>query len=59
MHDFFRRREGPSTGIDERRTEDWPGGKGATGLGHIRMNWTGNTGAAHRCTCGCTLNPTQ
>jgi hypothetical protein len=34
MHDFFRRREGPSTGIDERRTEDQPGGKGRTGLGH-------------------------
>ncbi len=46
-------------GIDERRTEDRPGGKGGAGLGHIRMNWTGNTGAAHSCTCGCTLNPTQ
>ena len=49
----------PAAGVDERRTEDRPGGKGGSGLGHIRMNWTGNTGPVHACSCGCTLNPTQ
>ncbi|ESZ10198.1 hypothetical protein [Mesorhizobium sp. L48C026A00] len=49
----------PAPGIDERRTEDRIGGVGGTGLGHIRMNWTGNTGPAHICSCGCTLDPTQ
>lgn len=49
----------PAAGVDERRTEDRPGGKGGLGLGHIRMNWTGNTGPVHGCSCGCTLNPTQ
>jgi hypothetical protein len=49
----------PAAGLDERRTEDRPGGTGGPGLGHIRMNWSGNTGTAHSCFCGCTLDPTQ
>jgi hypothetical protein len=49
----------PAAGIDERRTEDRPGGTGGMGLGHIRLNWTGGTGPAHGCACGCTLDPTQ
>ncbi|TIX35657.1 MAG: hypothetical protein E5V34_02415 [Mesorhizobium sp.] len=49
----------PAPGIDERRTEDRSGGVGGHGLGHIRMNWTGNIGPVHMCRCGCTINPTQ
>lgn len=49
----------PATGIDERRTEDRSGGAGGTGLGHIRLNWTGNCGPHHTCRCGCTVDPTQ
>lgn len=49
----------PAAGIDERRTEDRPGGSGGSGLGHIRMNWSGNIGRHRTCACGCTLDPTQ
>ncbi|RVJ72529.1 ComEC/Rec2 family competence protein [Sinorhizobium medicae] len=50
----------PAAGVDERRTADrLPGGKGGAGLGHIRLNWSGNFGPHHTCMCGCTLNPTQ
>jgi len=49
----------PMTGADDRRTEDRPGGVGGSGLGHIRMNWSGNVGLPHACGCGCTLDPTQ
>jgi len=50
----------PAAGLDECRTEDRPPhGTGGLGLGHIRLNWTGNTGPPHACRCGCTLNPTQ
>jgi hypothetical protein len=46
-------------GLDERRTTVRPGGIGGTDLGHIRLNWSGGSGPAHGCTCGCTLSPTQ
>ncbi len=49
----------PVAGLDDRRTEDRPGGRGGSGLGHIRMNWSGNSGPRHSCACGCTLDPTQ
>lgn len=49
----------PTAGLDERRTEDRPGGAGGAGLGHIRLNWAGGSGPAHSCACGCTLDPTQ
>lgn len=46
-------------GADERRTADRSGGMGGTGLGHIRLDWSGGSSPAHGCTCGCTLSPTQ
>jgi beta-lactamase superfamily II metal-dependent hydrolase len=54
----------PHAAVDERRTEDRKSASGAhstggAGLGHIRLDWLGATGAAHSCRCGCTLNPTQ
>lgn len=49
----------PGTVMDERRTEDRPGGAGGSGFGHIRLNWAKHKGSPHSCVCGCTLDPTQ
>jgi beta-lactamase superfamily II metal-dependent hydrolase len=49
------------TRIDERQTEDRPGGPGTTGLGHIRLRWSGSdmSRPTRLCGCGCTIEPTQ
>lgn len=49
----------PGAGLDDRRTEDRPGGTGGAGLGHIRLSWPRSTVNAFGCACRAPLNPTQ
>lgn len=49
----------PHGGIDDRRTEDRPGGTGGSGLGHVRIHWPGSAAKAFSCACGAPLDPTQ